>query len=264
MRQFLDAFTPDHLPRQIRAAFAREIVPSLLRACAVAGVRPMISTDLADFWSICQGDVGRAIASQFVDPAIDPTADAGNTAFVILHRDGKPVASAGARLRWVPGTLGEAVVDGSLLYPHGTPRDFRAHCVASGANAIGKTTIAVYTGYWRAPTENPRDPVPMHLAVRLLHAYTLGAWGWTHGVSFAEDGVALKFAHPVWLAETIQPGIAWRMMGKQYRLNLVLASRDSIINKLLDIRSADPTAMLHLAPDVEAEIKAEAARRAVA
>lgn len=264
MRQFLDAFTTDHLPRPVRSVFAREIVLGLLRACATAGVRPFISTDLADFWSICQGDAGRAVASQFVDPSIDPTAGPADTAFVILQRGGQPVASAGARLRWLPGTLGEAVADGSLLYPHGAPRDFRAHCVASGANAIGPTSIAVYTGYWRASTENPRDPIPMHLAVRLLHAYVLGAWGWTHGVSFAEDGVARQYAHAVWLAETIQPGVGWSMMGKAYRLNLVVASRDSIIGKLIDPRATDPAAMLHLSPDVEAEIRAEAARRAVA
>jgi len=257
MKQFLDAFTADCLPRPVRSAFGRDVVPSLVRACAAAGLRPMISTDLADFWSICRGDPGRAIMSQFVDPAVDPNAGPTDTAFVILMRNGAPVASAGVRLRWVPGTLGEAVVDGSLLYPHGAPKGFRSQCIASLANTISGTHVAVYTGYWRARSEDPLDARPMALTVRLLHAYALGAMAWSHGVAFAENGVARAYAHSVWLAEAFQPGVAWEMMGRRYTLNLVSTARDPLIDKLLDARACDPAAKLHLPAE-------DAARRAVA
>ncbi len=246
MKSLLDACTFHRLPVDTRPDFARVVVPRLGRACHVAGVRPMVSTDLADFWTICRGDPGRAVASQFVDPSIDPAAGPADTAFIILMRDGLPVASAGARLRWVPSTLADAVIDGSLLYPNGAPRGWRAECVASQARVIAGTWVAVYTGYWRASTEDARDPTPMHLAVRLLHAITLGAWGWTHAVAFAEDGVARMAAHSVWLAELHQPGVAWSMMGERYKLNLVVTGRDALITKMLDPRAVDPTAPLHL------------------
>jgi len=246
MKFLLDAFQFHRLPVAARPDFARVVVPRLARACHDAGVRPMVSTDLTDFWRICKGDPGRAVASQFVDPALDPEHGPADTAFIVLWRDGLPVASAGARLRWVPGTLAEAIVDGSLLYPRGTPKGWRAECVASQARAIAGTWVAVYTGYWRARSEDPRDPVPMHLAVRLLHAITLGAWGYSHAVAFCEDGVARSAAHAVWLAEFHQPGVAWDIQGEAYRLNLVVTGRDALITKMLDPRAVDPTALLHL------------------
>ncbi|MBN9525432.1 MAG: hypothetical protein J0H82_04450 [Alphaproteobacteria bacterium] len=248
MISYLDAVRADYLPGRLRGEVGRHVVPPLLRAAAARGLQVEVSHALSDFWQVCEADPGRAVASQFVNPAVNPGAGPEDTLFVMLTRAGRPVASSGARLKWVPGTLAEAIDDGSLLYPAGTPVGYQGYCHAPAARRIGGW-VAVYTAFWRHPNENANDPVPMHLTVRLLHALTLGRWGYAWAVSFAEPPVARRYARQVWLAEVVEAGAGWSMMGRHFDLSLVAVDRAGLLGRLADPRYADPAARLHLPPD---------------
>ncbi len=245
MIAYLNAIRADFLPPGLRGDFGRDVVPQLVRAAAARGLQVEVSHDLTDFWRICEMDAGRAVASQFVDPRLNPDAGPADTAFVYLTRNGAPVASSGARLKWVPGRLSDAIDDGSFLYPAGTPVGYQGFCHARQARGISGWVVA-YTGFWRAASENAHDAVPMHLTVRLLHALVLGRWGFDWGVSFAEPPIARRYAQAVWLADIVQPGAGWSMMGKAYDLSLVAVDRFGLLDRIADPRYGDPAQLLHL------------------
>lgn len=246
-RHFLDALTCTALPAVERPVIAGRIAPALVRAARDIDLVPMISHHLDTLVEIKAIDPERAFLSQLSNPALHPDAGVQDTAIVLLMQDGRPVASASLRLRWIEGSLRDAIETKALFYadPAQAPEAELIVCRAAKAQDIRACHVIVAGALWVARTATSVDSRVIKLLVRFLNLLATANYHWSWCISFSLPPL-MRQAFPIYGADGVEHGVYMDIGNRRVETVLVHASRARFLDNLLS------PAYLDLANDLDA------------
>ncbi len=229
-RHFLDALTGTALPAAERTRIGRYVAPDLVRNAAAAGFDIVVSHDLRSLSAIRAADPDRMSLYQLSRHDLHPDAGPHDTVIVALLREGVPVACGSMRLRWIEGSLREALESKTLLYadPRQAPADELVVCRAAQADVIRSCHVAVAGALWtsRAATAGGGAASPAtRWVVRCLNLIATANYRWSWCVSVSLLGL-MRQAGPIYGADGMSPGVFVMVDGNLKEVVLVHASRE--------------------------------------
>lgn len=184
---FLDAFSADALPAQLRRSASMKAV-RLVAALRDVGLEPEVGFSLSEY-SIYAKENSQKMS---LSPVFDGAYHSGNAADTMMLyglRGGQAVASCGARLIWLGTSLADAMESqrfwfGDDSVPHGGGEA----CVVTAptARALEHMHIA-WVGAGSNFSGEKGAILPM---IRLVNLYALSSWRWTTCVGIAEPEIA--------------------------------------------------------------------------
>ncbi len=234
LRHFLDALTCNALPAVERPVIAGRVAPALVRAARDADLVPMVSHSLDTPAAIKAIDPDRAFLSQLFHPALHPDAGIGDTAVVVLMRDGRPVASGALRLRWIEGDLRDAIETKALFYadPVQAPEAELIVCRAAKARDIRACHVIVAGALWVDRTATTADSRVIKLLVRFLNLLATANYHWSWCISFSLPPL-MRQAFPIYGADGVEHGVHMDIGNRRVETVLVHASRARFLDNLL-------------------------------
>lgn len=255
IRHFLDALTCTALPAVDRPVIAGRIAPSLVRSARDLDLAPMVSHSLDSLVEIKAIDPERAFLSQLSNPVLHPEAGRQDTAIVMLMQDGRPIASASLRLRWIEGNLQDAIETKTLFYadPTQAPEAELIVCRASKAREIRACHVIVAGALWVAKTSTSVDSRVIKLLVRFLNLLATANYHWSWCISFSLPPL-MRQAFPIYGADGVEHGVYMDIGNRRVETVLVHASRARFLDNLLS------PGYLDLANDLDALTDQDLAR----
>jgi len=234
LRHFLDALTCNALPAIERPIIAGRIAPALVRAARDADFVPMVSHSLDTPAAIKAIDPERAFLSQLFNPALHPDAGVSDTAVVVLMQDGQPVASGALRLRWIEGSLQDAIETKALFYtdPAQAPEAELIVCRAAKARDVKACHVIVAGALWVAKAASTADSRVVKLLVRFLNLLATANYHWSWCISFSLPPL-MRQAFPIYGADGVEHGVCMDIGNRRVETMLVHASRARFLGNLL-------------------------------
>lgn len=238
---FADAVTGAHLPRADADAVTGRVAPGLMRLARDHGVQAAICHDLALYATLRDRDPERATWSALVRPEYQPSAGPHDTAIAVLHRDGVPIATYAARLKWLDGDLATAINDLSLIYerPAEAPPGVWWHCDAPSARHIADCQIALGMGIWADQVACGRDRMLTPVLARLIMVYAAAEWRWSQFLGFSLLRPSRRHAFASYGAAGMEDGVRFGDGATATRTRLVYATRARFRALMLDPRFLD-------------------------
>lgn len=261
---YLDALTGDALSRADRLAVGLDTAPRLINAVCEAGLVAWVSHDLGTLAAIKAEDPDRASFYQLSRASLHPEAGRHDTAIVVLTDAGRPVASGSVRIRWIEGTLREALESRALLYadPRQAPDGEAVICRAAKAGEIRSCDVAVAGGLWVARQHTSADSRVNRLLVRLLTLIATANYRWSWCISVSHPPL-MRRAFPVYGADGVEAGVIVTVDGVPIETVLIHATRMRFVENLRLPAFADPAADLGQPAPADVD-RAAATRRALA
>lgn len=183
---FLDAFSADALPAQLRRTVSMKAV-RLVAALREVGLEPEVGSSLAEYAIYAKENSQKMSLSPVFDDAYHG-GSAADTMMLYGLRNGRAVASCGARLIWLDTSLADAMESQRFWFGEDRPPPNCEACVvtAPSARALEHVHIA-WVGAGSNFSGEKGAILPM---IRLVNLYALANWRWTTCVGIAEPEIA--------------------------------------------------------------------------
>ncbi len=234
---YLDAWNPKTLPPPWRRLLAAEVAPPLCAALDEAGLTPRVDHDLenfAEFHSRLDDPRWPKLAEP-CHPDLNPEFGPADT-FVIYMTNpaGEAWACGVSRLRWIEGSLDEAIANQTALAdrPERLPQGQKFGALGGAARRIADTPIVWGSSLW-AHDKAPRILVPA--LMRLVHLWTFAHWRWSHTVSIGQPRIADRYGLDVHGYDSVARGARRTAPdGATTEYRLMIAGRDRIRTLVAD------------------------------
>lgn len=200
------------LPAPLCRRLARDVVPRIIGPLERDGIDVTVGHDLTALQPVMALHPERPRLFEIANPVFQPSASARDTIVLLMHRGQEPVACAACRVKWVEGSVAEALQDRTALYDEPLPlgeegQVFRvktrsAHAI-EGCFVLWTTAVVVLPG----------NPGVFKAVIRLLHLKALGEHPWSHAVALASDRIASRYSLDVEGYAAVEPGVAWKRDG---------------------------------------------------
>ncbi|MFM7345279.1 MAG: hypothetical protein ACKO1J_07940 [Tagaea sp.] len=196
-----------------------------------AGLVPRIDHDLETF-----AEARAALAdprwpklAEPCDPEFNPGATPGDT-FVVyaVNPAGELWGCAASRLRWIEGSLADAIARQSILAdrPERLPEGQRFDAFGGAIANVRDVPVAWGSSLW-AHDKAPRILVPA--IMRLLHLWTYAHWRWSYTVSIGQPRIADRYGLDVHGYDLVARGCRRTAPdGKTTDYRLMIAGRERI------------------------------------
>jgi len=238
-----DRLDVSRLPEKARDRIAGPagIMPTIINQMTDQGVDVYATHDLNVIREVQAKRNPRPRLFEIGDPAHQPTANPRDTSIVVLKRGDEVIGCVGCRLKWLEGSLKEALEFGSLIMERPTGEQIMV-CNAPIARSIDSVPVAVTTGLC---VLEPDLQGGFKTLIRLLHLWVLMEWQWTYLVAMCTPEFARQYCLDVEGYEATGTGILWNRSDPETGLKtwshyqLVHASRPWWRQLVADDRFAD-------------------------
>ncbi len=200
-KHYLEIVERFDLPGPDKRRLALKVVPRLIGALELLGIQPMGGYDLSRIPPIMARHPQKPRVSEVSDPVLNPNAGPHDTFVVVFEKDGRDVACACVRLKWIETSLDEAYRSQSLLLedPGTKINSTRWLCRAWVAkHEIRSMPVLISNGLCVLPIagQSARDrETTIGALMRLLHLAGYGLFKWSWLLGHAIPKVAAKHAH---------------------------------------------------------------------